>query len=228
MFSVEGIIFLGVKLAQLALVVLIPLFYGRIGDIALSRFRNHEYIAIPVLVRVSHLNGVMLGLALLYFSPHAAQYNVERVFTDPGPWSLNFTVFLSERVNPLTYSWAPMIDAVRHEGASLTLRIYMSVSVLFLVLVCVLSFVFWPPMLLDQMISGSETPKRRWATIMAGLWPPADALRSIVVSFGATLWSIYLTIYLINTLYWGMNLMNFWFLLLVAFIYQNYRYARNR
>jgi hypothetical protein len=223
--SVEGFIFVGTKLAQLVCIAVIPLIYGRIGQVALGHIRNEEYVAIPVLVRLSHLNGMLIGLALLYFSPHAAYYGMERVFTDPGPWSIDFTNFFVERANPLTYHWHTLVEAVRRDEGGMALRVYMSLSGFLLVLVIALSFFYWLPRIPSRASSIPVAPKPRFSLAATGFWPLADALRSIIVSYGVTVWTTYLTIYLINTLYWGMNLMNFWFLLLVAFVYQNIRYA---
>jgi hypothetical protein len=224
--SVETFLTVGIFLGKIATIVAIPVIYIWVGGSVYARLRAGDTAATIALAPLTHLGGLAVGLTLLWFSPHAYAYDVDRIFGRFGPWSIDFLSFLTYRANPWAYPWDTMYLAVLSGPVRALSQIITSV---FAALGGVMPFrstkILVPDFKFPPLQSVSVSIRRRVEGLSL-FQRPADVIRGAFFCVGAMIWSAYLVVYIVNALYWSLNSMNFWAFLLLAFIYQKYRYSR--
>ncbi|MDA0369819.1 MAG: hypothetical protein O2995_15675 [Proteobacteria bacterium] len=228
MLSVETFLTVGIFLGKIAAITAIPVVYIWAGGSVYARLRARDSVAAIALAPLTHLAGLGVGLMLLWFSPHAEAYDVDRIFDRFGPWSIDFLTFLTYRANPWAYPWdALYLEVLSGPARGLSQIITLVFAVLGGVIPSRTTGDSWPDFTFPPL-QAVILPMRRRIEALAVFQRPADLIRGSVICVGAMLWSAYLVVYIVNVLYWSLNSMNFWAFLLVAFIYQKYRYSRWR
>jgi hypothetical protein len=245
--SLDFVVTTGIVMAKIATLVAIPLIY--LGSLNLAhgwqrgRGRGPAHLRVwPEIwpggwsgigpwIWLTHGCGVWLGLALLYFSSHAHDYSLDLIFVRDGPWSVDFATFLGERANPLIYHWAPIYQAIVNDGDVWLLQ---SFAVLFAALSGVVPstrLLIWDPGF--RVPLPLPLPRVEWMS-GAGLnralrtyWRPATVLRAGLFSLVAILGTALIFVYLVNAIYWSLNILNVWSLLLLAVLFQRYRHGRS-
>ena len=228
MLSVETFLAVGIFFGKIAAIVVIPVVYIWVGGSIYALLRDRSNVATVEWMPWLHLGGLVVGLTLLWFSPHAETYDVDRIFDRFGPWSMDFLTFLTYRANPWAYPWEAVYREVlsgpaRGLGQIITLAFASLGGVMPSRSIGILlpDFTFPPLQTVNLSI-------RRRIETLSVVQHPADFIQRAFFCVGAMLWSAYLVIYIVNVLYWSLNAMNFWAFLLLAFIYQKYRYSRRR
>jgi hypothetical protein len=183
---------------QTVIVVAIPFVASYGGEVLMHHIAHHEFSEVPILTTLARLQGLLAGGLLLHANLDDSYYDLEVLFIADSPWNLDLSHFLLERANLFAYDLLPTLKLL--SGLP-------SVTA-FLAL---LTFVLLPLLL---------------GLICLRLWTLWDALRGLLSCLGTTLWSAWLTIYLVCLTFWGLHLLNFWVLALAA-LYIQYRRSRS-
>ena len=135
--------------------------------------------------------GATVGLTVLYFNLGFDDFTFDAVFRVGGPWSLSFHDFLLNRVNPLAYSFDPVLDRLQSspERSDLT-----------------------PAYALVAAAGALVVARALW------LWRSLGALRGIVCSLVVAAWAGYMALFSVALFFWLANLMNFWLLLPLTYL----------
>ena len=226
MLSVETVLAIGIFLGKIATIVAIPVIYVWIGASAYVWLRQRDRVAAVAVAPLTHICGLVVGVTFLRFSPHVEIYDVDQIFGGSGPWDIDFFTFLMHRASPWAYPW----DSLYFEVLSgPTEWMSQAVVTVFAALGGVLPSrsirVLLPEFNLPPLQISNPAIRRRFAALNV-LRRPADLFRGTLLCLAAMLWSAYLFVYAINVLYWSLNSMNFWALLVIAFFYQKFRYSR--
>ena len=188
-----------VVLAQVVLLVAIPIAYGYAGVALIRLLANRDYWTIPPVARLSLLAGLLMGVALLLSSPQAYKYDPNEIFVDGGYWNVDLGTFLAERANVLSYGVDGLIDRLtrphRFDGFDLF------VTAIFGMLLAAVA-------LLLRYFRGGD----RW--------------RALAASLAAFVWAAYMAIYLIALTCYVLYKLNFWSVLLVTLVLQVFRHRR--
>jgi hypothetical protein len=183
---------------QATIVVSIPTLVANGGEALMHLIANHEFHAIPILTTLARLQGLLVGGLLLHASFDESYYDLQALFLSTSRWNLTMNQFLLERANLFSYDPAPLLNFLREDPMSirgLLVALVVVVIPTLLVLICLRVWKFW------------------------------DALRGIVACAGTALWSAWITVYLVCLLFWGLYLLNYWSLAILA-IYIQYQRSR--
>ncbi|CAK0776563.1 conserved membrane hypothetical protein [Gammaproteobacteria bacterium] len=181
-----------------ALVVSIPVLVANGGEAVMHVIANHEFHAIPILTTLARLQGLLAGGLLLHASFDESYYDLQALFVPASRWNLTMNQFLLERANLFAYDPEPLLNLLREQpwsGRGLLVALVVVVIPTLLVMMCLR---FWK------------------------LW---DALRGMVACAGTALWSAWITVYLVCLVFWGLYLLNYWSLALLA-VYIQYQRSR--
>jgi hypothetical protein len=226
--SLDTFLAIAIFFGKITTIVVLPVVYIWIGGAIYAWFRARSTVATVALAPWPHLAGLVVGLTLLWFSPHAETYDVDRIFGRFGPWSIDFLTFLTDRANPWAYPWEAVYLVVLSAPAR---GLGQSITLVFAALGGVIPSRSTGILLPDSTFPPLQTAilsVRRCIETVRLVQRLINLIRRVFFCVGAMLWSSYLIIYIVNVLYWSLNSMNFWALLLAAFIYQKYRYSRRR
>lgn len=179
---------------QTAVVIAIPFIATHIGEMLLHKVVQDEFFQVPILTILARLQGILAGLLLMRLDLHSSYFDLERLFLVEGPWNLTLSQFLLERANVFAYDSLPVMRLLGEVPSTRGLLAVLVVVILPLLMV-ILNLRFWDL---------------------------REALRSLLASAGIALWTGWLTVYLVCTVFWSLYLLNFWSLGLVA-LYIQYR-----
>ena len=185
-------------IAQAALVVSIPTLVANGGEWLTHVIANHEFHALPILTTLARLQGLLAGGLLLHATFDETYYDLQALFVPASRWNLTMSQFLLERANLFAYDPQPLLDVLREQPTSargMLVALVVVVIPLLLVMICL------------------------------RVWKVWDALRGIVACLGTALWSAWITVYLVCLFFWGLYLLNYWSLALLALYIQ---YQRSR
>ena len=185
-------------IAQAVLVVSIPTLVANGGEWVTHVIANHEFHAIPILTTLARLQGLLAGGLLLHATFDETYYDLQALFVPASRWNLTMSQFLLERANLFAYDPEPLLAVLRAQptsGRGLLVGLVVVVIPILLVTICLRVWKFW------------------------------DALRGIVACLGTAMWSAWITIYLVCLFFWGLYLLNYWSLALLAAYIQ---YQRSR
>lgn len=183
---------------QAIIVISIPTLVANGGETLMHLIAHHEFHAIPILTTLARLQGLLAGGLILHASFDESYYDLQALFVKDSRWNLNITQFLSERANLFSYDPTPLLDLLREDpisGRGLLIALVVVIIPTILVLICLKVWKFWP------------------------------ALRGIIACAGTALWSAWITIYLVCLVFWGLNLLSYWSLALLA-VYIQYQRSR--
>lgn len=228
MLSVETVLAIGVFVGKIATIVAIPVLYVWIGGVAYVWLLGRYRIATVARAPLTHVGGLVIGLAFLRFSPHAEAYDVDHIFGNPGPWSIDIFTFLTHRANPWAYPWDALYLAALSGPAEWMRQILATVLAALGGVLPPRAIRFLPPEFEYRPVQIASLWIRRRVAALGVFWRPADLVRGTVIGLAAMLWSAYLLVYIVNVLYWSLNSMNFWALLVMALVYQKYRHSAHR
>jgi hypothetical protein len=224
--SVETLFVVGLFVGKIATIAAIPIIYIWLGGLAYLWLRRRDRVATIAAVPLTHVGGLVVGLALLRFSPHAEVYDVDHIFGNPGPWSIDFFNFLMYRANPWAYPWEPLYSTVLSGPVEWMRQIFATVIAAFGGVLPAKASIVLPLNVTVQSFKIVKPSIRRRIAVLAIFGRPDELARGILFCLGAMLWTAYLVMYAINVLYWSLNSANFWALLIAAFVYQKYRHSR--
>ena len=157
---------------------------------------HHEFHAIPILTTLARLQGLLFSGLLLHASFDESYYDLQALFVPTSRWNLSTNQFLLERANLFAYDPMPLLSLLREDPLSLRALLVALVVVIIptiLVLLCLRVWKFW------------------------------DAVRGIIACAGTALWSAWITIYMVCLAFWGLYLLNYWSLALLALYIQYQR-----
>jgi hypothetical protein len=226
--SVETFLAIAISAGRIATVVAIPVLYVWIGGSVYAWLRGRDPVVGVAGAPLTHVGGLLVGVTLLRFSPHADAYDVDHIFGNSGPWNIDFFTFLAYRANPWAYPWDTLYSMVLSGPAEWARQ---SLATAFAALGGVLPArsirISWPSFKFQPLQTVNQWIRCRFAAL--GVFGrPTALVRGALFGMAAMLWSAYLVVYTINVLYWSLNALNFWALLVTAFIYQKYRHAAHR
>ena len=213
-------------MGKIVAIAMIPVLYVWIGGSAYVWLRRRDRVATVAAAPLTHVGGLVVGLTLLRFSPHGDAYDVDYVFSNPGPWSIDFVTFLMQRASPWAYPWDSLYSVVLSGPLEWMGQIFVTVYAVLGGVLPPRSIRVLPPEFEIQPLQRASLAIRRRVAALDIFGRSADLLRGALVCLGAMLWSAYLIVYAVNVIYWSLNSLNFWAFLLLAYIYQKYRHSR--
>ena len=174
--------------------------YFALGMVVFRRLVPPDYFALPILVRLAILGGLVGGVVLIRASPVADLYAVSRIFPAGGAWDIPVDVFLAERANPLLYRLGDVarriVETGTVDGFVLTAAAVAAIALTGIVL----SFVYLGP---------------------------RDGAVAAILGIAVMVWTAYLLVYLAALLYYAMHKLNFWSILAFAAVFQLWRARRH-
>lgn len=180
------------RAAELAALVLIPLFIWSVGRKVLHAVDTIEYFAVPGLMRFSFLSGAITGLLLVVVSHDPSFYEFEAVFNAGGPWSVSFTELFTFWLDPARYSphelWLRM--RTLDTGDPVTVFALMAAGLAALV------------------VAGSVR------------YFGFGAARALLESVLIWCWGVAMAVYVVCATTWTLHVLNFWALVLAFFLYR--------
>jgi hypothetical protein len=194
-FNGSGMLDLLSVIIQATIVISIPTFVANGGEWLMHLIAHHEFHAIPILTTLSRLQGLLAGGLLLHATFDESYYDLQALFVPASRWNLSMNQFLLERANLFAYDPEPLLNLLRDDPTSvrgLLVALVVVVIPTLLVLVCLRVWKFW------------------------------DALRGIIACAGTALWSAWITVYMVCLFFWGLYLLNYWSLALLA-VYIQYQ-----
>jgi hypothetical protein len=185
-------------IVQAIIIISIPTIVANGGEMLMNAIAHHEFHAIPILTTLSRFQGLLAGGLILHATFDESYYDLQALFVPASRWNLSMNQFLWERANLFTYDPQPLFDLLREDPFSprgLLIAVVMVIIPTLVVVVCL----------------------RVWK-----LW---DALRGIIACTGTALWSAWITVYLVCLVFWGLYLLNYWSLAVLA-IYIQYQRSK--
>lgn len=177
--------------ARLAVLVVLPLLASAVMTFVLRRVRNAEFEALPVLTIIANLAGLAAGLLLIAGSDLAPIFRLGMAFDKDGPWGISWEALLTERLRPSHYSpfgLSARLDAAEPGWFVSVLR--------------------WVP------AAGLFAA----AAIAIRAWGGGEALRAIGAVLVLFTWATAMTVYVIASGLWLLNVLNFWALAIVLLL----------
>jgi|GEM_PF-2552717 len=181
---------------QAALVVSIPILVANGSETLMHIIAHHEFHAIPILTTLARFQGLLAGGLLLHATFDESYYDLQVLFTPASKWNLTIHQFLLERANLFAYNPDPLLSLLSDQPVSvrgILVALVVGVIPLLLVFMCFRVWKFWA------------------------------ALRGIVACAGTALWSAWITVYLVCLVFWGLYVLNYWSLALLAVYIQHQR-----
>lgn len=173
--------------------------YFGLGMAVFRRLVPPDYFALPILVRLAILGGLIAGVVLIRASAVADLYDVSRIFYAGDVWDVSVETFLAERANPLLYRPADVVQRLAGTGTIDGFALTAATVGAIALTVVALSFVYLGP---------------RDGTVAAFL--------GVV----AIVWTAYLLVYLAALLYYALHILNFWSILVAGILFQGWRIRR--
>lgn len=170
------------RTAELAAAAALPFWLRYTLSGLMRRYDGIGYFAVPGMARLSFFSGAMFGGALLYVNHDPSMYYFDTVFAIGGPWDLPLIDFVAVWLNPLRYSPAVLWERIA-------------------------------PLDIHDTLSGFVLTSAGLALLTA-----AAAVRyfgrqfywALLKSAAVWLWSAALAIYVVCTVAWALNMLNFW------------------
>lgn len=180
-------------LAAGAILLGVPIALAGIAHYGIRHVAAPEYEQIPLLNKLTVIAGLILGVGVLAAVARPEYYTLEHVWRVDGPWSLNLTDFLKYRVNPMVLDLEAVVDRVRFGDPAGNLAILFGAPALLAAVMVVACYLYWRPL---------------------------PATSCALVSLVAIAITAYVVFYLVCSALWLGNRLNFWALLLLAFLIQ--------
>ncbi|KOR27516.1 hypothetical protein TI05_18830 [Achromatium sp. WMS3] len=154
---------------------------------------HKEFFQVPIITFLAKTQGTIVGLLLIYLKFDQQYFDLEQMFTIDGPWDLTLTQFFLERANMFTYN----IFSVIHLLTQMQTDAGWIAGFAIILLPLILLFI----------------------NLM--LWQHQDALRALLASAIIALWTTWVVVYIVATIFWIVHLLNVWTLILLL-IYIKY------
>jgi hypothetical protein len=181
-----------VAFIQIVTVVALPFLVAHVGEALLHAVANPDFGVVPILTTLSRAVGVLAGGLLLYANLDASYFDLEHLFVEESRWNLGFWRFLGERSNIFAYDLGPLVALVRDDPSP---QLLVAVAALLILPVATTVWCY-------------------------RLWPRREAWRAVLACIGTTLWTSWMTVYLVCLTFWALYKLNFWALALFAAYYQ--------
>ncbi|MGQ9368844.1 hypothetical protein [Azospirillum sp. A39] len=180
------------RVAELAALVMLPLFVWSMGRRVLHALDTIEYFAVPGMMRFSFLSGAITGLLLVVVNHDPSFYEFESVFHADGPWSVSFPELFTFWLDPGRYPPYELWLRVRgfDTGDPVTVLALLAAVLAGLVVVgCARYFGF-------------------------------GVLRAWLESAVIWCWGVTMAVYVVCATTWTLHVLNFWALVLAFFLYR--------
>ena len=178
-------------------VLLLPVVVTAVAERIAHAVASDDFKTVPILQHLSKLHGLVIGGALIYTNFSGRYFDLEKLFLTDSPWSISFRAFITERSNVFSYSLEPILSGLAHPNVHPELAA-----------VCIAAFLL--PVIC--------------AAFAFKLWPAPIAWRALAACAIQSLLTVWATVYLVALTFWGLYLLNFWALALIAAYYQYRRY----
>ena len=185
------------NLLKVLAVLLFPIAIAAVSERFVLLVADKEFKTVPILMHLAKLHGLLVGAALIYTNFSGRYFDLERLFMTDSPWNISFAEFLLERGNVFTYAVTPFVDLLADPSANLEILAF-GIALVTVPAICV--------------------------GIALRVWPPPIAWRAIVACGIMAVTTVWMTVYLVALTFWGLYLLNFWALAIIAAYYQYRRY----